>query len=74
MFLPFDYRRDWTIGENRSWNEQYLLQALLQFSSGYRILFGCNYAFYRFRNEIINVINHPNGHGFGGGSFYFQKT
>src|SRR5688500_18750081 len=29
IFLPNDYPRAWVIDENRCWNEQYLLQALL---------------------------------------------
>ena len=34
IFLPIEYPRDWVIDENRSWNEQYVLRALLMFSSG----------------------------------------
>jgi hypothetical protein len=73
IFLPFEYLREWVIDENRSWNEQYLLQALLMFSSGFKVLFGNYFAFAQFPNEIISAINHPKGHGFGGGSFYLER-
>lgn len=73
IFLPAEYPRDWVIDENRSWNEQYLLQALLMFSAGFRVLFGCNYAFMRYPQKVIAALNHPKGHGFGGGSFYIER-
>ncbi|MDE2256894.1 MAG: class I SAM-dependent methyltransferase, partial [Xanthomonadaceae bacterium] len=41
IFLPHDYPREWVLGENRSWNEQYLLRALLMHSSAFRVVFGC---------------------------------
>ncbi len=74
IFLPHDYLKAWVIDENRSWNEQYLLQALLVFSSGFKVLFGNYYAFQRYPQHIINALNLPEGHGFGGGSFYLERT
>src|SRR5262249_1946304 len=37
IFLPDDYPREWVLGENRSWNEQYLLRALLMYSTRFRV-------------------------------------
>jgi hypothetical protein len=34
IFLPHDYPQDWVLGENRSWNEQYLLRAHHQLGKG----------------------------------------
>jgi predicted O-methyltransferase YrrM len=73
IFLPHEYLREWVIDENRSWNEQYLLQAMLMFSSGFKVLFGNYYAFWRYPNQIKAALNHPKGHGFGGGSFYLER-
>ncbi len=73
IFLPHEYLKQWVIDENRSWNEQYLLQALLMFSNGFRVLFGNYYAFQTFPEAIIAALNHPKGHGFGGGSFYIER-
>jgi hypothetical protein len=71
--LPHEYLREWVIDENRSWNEQYLLQALLMFSSGFKVLFGNYYAFWRYPDQIKAALNHPKGHAFGGGSFYLER-
>jgi hypothetical protein len=73
IFLPFEYLKEWVIDENRSWNEQYLLHALLMFSRGFEVQFGCYYSFWKFPNLIVSALNLPNGHGFGGGSFYFKR-
>jgi hypothetical protein len=74
IFLPFEYPKSWVIDENRSWNEQYLLQALLMFSSGFKVLFGNNYAFWRFPQAVTQALNLPSGQGFGGGSFYLERV
>lgn len=73
IFLPHEYPRDWVVGENRSWNEQYLLRALLMYSSGFDVLFGCSYAFQRFPELVVRALAHPKGHGFAGGSFWMTR-
>lgn len=40
IFLPFEYPKQWVIEGRRSWNEQYVLRALLMGSRRYRPLFG----------------------------------
>lgn len=40
IFLPFEYPKQWVIDGRRSWNEQYVLRALLMGSRRYRPLFG----------------------------------
>ena len=72
IFLPHEYPRQWVIDENRSWNEQYLLRALLMDSNRYRVLFGCSYAFFKFPELVLAALAHPNGHAFAGGSFWFE--
>lgn len=73
IFLPFDYPRDWVIDMNRSWNEQYLLRALLMYSTAFRVLFGCNYAFYRWPKAVQRALALPKGHAFAGGSFWIER-
>jgi hypothetical protein len=74
VFLPNDYPVDWVLDHNRSWNEQYVLRALLMYaSSTLRVTFGCSHAFHRYRDLVIAALAHPRGHGFGGGSFWFTK-
>ncbi|MEP6483095.1 MAG: class I SAM-dependent methyltransferase [Rudaea sp.] len=72
IFLPHDYPQEWVIAENRSWNEQYLLRALLMYSTAFRVEFGCNYAVSRFPDEVRAAL--ANGHCYGGGSIWLRKN
>jgi hypothetical protein len=69
IFIPEEYPRGWVLGEERSWNEQYLLQALLMFSAGFRVLFGSNCATCFFPEQVVSVF----GGSYGGGSFWIEK-
>ena len=74
IFLPHDYPQDWAVTDNRSWNEQYLLRALLMYSKAFRVVFGCSYAFHRFPEEVRAALALPSAAAFGGGSFWMEKT
>lgn len=74
IFLPFEYPQEWVLEENRSWNEQYLLRALLMYSGLFQVFFGCNYAFYQFPELVIRALDLHSGAGFGGGSFWITKV
>lgn len=39
VFYPFEYRRQWAIEDNHSWNELYFLQAFLMYNTDFRIEF-----------------------------------
>lgn len=73
VFFPHDYPRDWVLGEARSWNEQYLLQAFLMFNNSFRTLFGSNYAYVRCQSLLRDALALPGGRCFGGGSFYIER-
>lgn len=73
IFLPMDYLYDWVMIDNRSWNEQYLLRALLMFSSAFRVIFGCTYAFSKFPGLVQKALAHKKRHAFGGGSFWMER-
>lgn len=73
IHLPHEYQPQWVIDENRSWNEQYVLRALLMYSRGFRVVFGCNYAYHRFPELVRAAIAHPEGHAFGGGSIWIER-
>lgn len=74
IFLPLEYPKDWVLRDNRSWNEQYLLRALLMYSSAFKVLFGCSYANYKYPDLVVNALNLPDRHGFGGGSLWIEKV
>ena len=73
VFLPLEYLKQWVLVENRSWNEQYLLRALLLGGNAYEVVFGSMYAFHRYRALVIAALNRPDGAGWGGGSFWIRK-
>lgn len=43
IFLPFEYPRDWIIENRWTWNEQYLVQAVLQDSDRFEVLWPGHY-------------------------------
>ena len=72
IFLPAEYPRQWVIDQNRSWNEQYLLRALLMYSTRFRILFGSSYAATVHGQAVVAALARPDGHGMSGGSFWIE--
>jgi predicted O-methyltransferase YrrM len=72
VFLPAEYPKEWVIGENRSWNEQYVLRALLMDSTRYRVLFGSANAYYRHREAVTTALGLAPGVAYGGGSLWFE--
>jgi hypothetical protein len=74
IFLPHEYPQTWVVDQNRSWNEQYLVRALLMYTKGFRVEFGCAYAFHAFPELVIKALAHPKGHGYGGGSLWLTKV
>lgn len=73
IFFPHEYPKEWVLEDNRSWNEQYLLRALLMYSDTFKVLFGCSYAQYKYPDLVVKALNHKNKHGFGGGSIWIEK-
>ncbi|MBL8748954.1 MAG: class I SAM-dependent methyltransferase [Planctomycetes bacterium] len=74
IHLPREYPREWVIGENRSWNEQYVLRALLMYSTAFRVLFGCSWAFHTMPEAVRKALAHPRGVLYGGGSLWLERT
>lgn len=73
IFLPHEYPAEWVVGENRSWNEQYLVRAMLMYSNAFEVVFGCSYAYHRYPENVIRALAHPEGRGFSGGSFWIRR-
>jgi predicted O-methyltransferase YrrM len=73
IFLPHEYLKDWVLREGRSWNEQYVLRALLMYSTAFKVLFGCSYAFDRFPDLVQHALARPDGAAFAGGSLWLSR-
>jgi hypothetical protein len=39
IFYPFEYPREWVLGQLKSWNEQYFLRAFLMYNTSFEIFF-----------------------------------
>jgi Methyltransferase domain len=74
IFLPMEYPQPWVLDQNRSWNEQYLVRALLMFSTGFRVLFGSSYAFCAHGLSLRKALADPGGACYGGGSLWVERT
>jgi predicted O-methyltransferase YrrM len=74
IFLPDEYPRAWAIDENRGWNEQYLLRALLTHSNAFRVRFAAHYATRRFPGALRDALALNEGEPLpGGGSFWIER-
>jgi hypothetical protein len=73
IFLPADYPKPWVLDENRSWNEQYVVRALLMFSNAFRVLFGSSYAVVAHAGALREALRDPEGAYYGGGSLWIEK-
>jgi len=73
IFLPNEYPETWVLNDNRSWNEQYLVRALLMYSTALRVDFGCSYAFITFPHLVQKALALPSGRALGGGSLWLSK-
>ena len=67
------YPREWALEENRSWNEQYLLQALLAHSNKFSVFFGCCYAHYFLSESLSKALGRAGKPSYGGGSFWIKS-
>lgn len=43
IFFPYDYPAEWVLNRGQSWNEQYILHALLMHNARYRVLIANRY-------------------------------
>lgn len=72
LFLPDDYPPQWAIEENRGWNEQYAVHAMLANSDRYRIVFAVHFALTRLADDARPVFGSCAGHAYQGGSFWIE--
>jgi hypothetical protein len=71
VFLPDDYPPKWVLENGRSWNEEYLVRALLMFSDAFEVMFSSSYACRRLSEEVRAALG---GQSYWGGSLWVRKT
>lgn len=72
IFLPHDYPYEWVVTNNRSWNEQYVLQAYLMFNPKAQVIFGASYAHHVLPMEAQAALG--DGVSTFGGSLWFRTA
>lgn len=60
IFLPFEYPRDWVIGQRWNWTEQYFIQGMLQESSRFEVLWA-GYYFQKTLSDFADSFRFCNG-------------
>lgn len=70
IFLPEDYPKEWVLGEQRSWSEQYLVRALLTHSRGFEVVFANRHASLRMASEVQATF----GAVYSGSSLWIRRT
>jgi hypothetical protein len=73
IFLPAEYPRHWVVDDNRSWNEQYLLRALLMYSAAFEVMFGSMNACLRYPDLVARALGEAAGRATGGSSFWLRR-
>jgi predicted O-methyltransferase YrrM len=71
IFTPFNYPSAWIKKENRFWNEQYLLESLLDNSKRYSVLCSLNYLKNEKYNELSKICPYLKKNSMPG-SFYIK--
>ena len=74
IFLPMEYPQPWVLDENRGWNEQYVVRALLMFNTHFKVLFGSSYAYCAHADALRAALSDPTGAYYGGGSLWLERT
>ncbi len=72
IFLPDEYPEDWVLKQNRNWNEQYVLQAFLQFNSAWEMIWASHFMGTRHRAAVQDVFPRYPKLG-GGGSLWMRR-
>ena len=66
IFYPFEYPREWVLGEGRAWNEIYALRTFLQYNTHFRIEYFADYVTKMHKDKQSAAF-------VGGGSFWLEK-
>lgn len=72
IFLPDEYPEDWVLKQNRNWNEQYVLQAFLQFNSAWEIIWASHFMGTRHTAAVQDTFPRYPKLG-GGGSLWMRR-
>lgn len=69
IFIPNEYFKNWVMNQGMNWNEQYLVQAILQYSYAYKVLLSSAYSKAKYPHLVQNVYGQIRM----GGSLWIRK-
>jgi hypothetical protein len=70
VFLPGDYPEEW-VRDGRGWNENYLVEAFLQFNTGFEIVLGVQWALLNAHDDLRRAVP---GMADPGGSLWLRRV
>lgn len=73
IFLPAEYPKKWLMEEHLFWNEQYLLQAFMEFNSSFEILWASSLMHLRHPDELTEAFTSYDPVKVWPGSFWIRK-
>jgi predicted O-methyltransferase YrrM len=73
IFFPREYPKEWIMNLRRSWSEQYLLQAFLQYNDKFEVLWCSNWMLSYYLSELQTVFQRYPPDTLIGGSFWMRK-
>jgi hypothetical protein len=73
VFLPDDYPPTWVVDQNRGWNEQYALQAMLAANPRWRVVFAAHYALTRLADDARAAFGDLAGQPWQAGSVWIER-
>jgi hypothetical protein len=73
IFLPAEYPSDWIKLKRWFWNEQYILQAFLQFNDSYEVLWAGHYMHLNYPDELKAAFSSYNPSSTLPGSFWIHR-
>jgi hypothetical protein len=56
IFLPFDYPKEWIIGQHWRWTEQYLVHAFLCYNAAFEIVWPSHFMWREHRGSVLDKI------------------
>lgn len=71
--LPDEYPKQWVIAENRSWNELYVVRALLMYSTAFQVVFSATCAYEYLRDSLAFALGVGGEQVLRGSSLWLQR-
>lgn len=69
--VPHEYPKEWVLYDGRSWNELYVVRALLMYTTAFEFVFGASFVSHYFREDVERLVGSDAA---GGGSIWLRRV